>query len=273
MCILPALLLHVTSMCSYCFRESTHLARHKVIHQEERQHSGPYNQPSPPSNIHVFVSQRIMYILPALSLPLTPIHVFLLLQRIYSPGAAQSHPSRRKTAFMPMLPALSLHLIFMCLCYSWVSNRESICFSYLQRVYSPGAASSHPSRRKAAFMSILPALSLHLIFMCLYNSYVLQRIYVSIYRESTHLARHRVIHQEQRQHSCTYCGLSFKDPSGCRRHVRTVHEGIFPYSCGLCTLQFRTKAELENHTARHKGMLQFRSEYYSSAVNKVTVPH
>ena len=171
-------------------------------------HSCPYQQPPPPSNIHVFV--LFMWFV------IENLYVSIYLQGVNPPGAAPSHPSRRKATFMSILPSLSPHLNLIFRCYS-----QRIYMFLQQKVYPlhlilfllsieslptwRGIKSSIKKKGNilAHTYSSVPPSNIHVFVLSM--CFVIEILYVStIYRESTHLARHRVIHREERQHACPY---------------------------------------------------------------------
>ena len=63
---------------------------------------------------------------------------------------------------------------------------------------------------------------------------------------------HARSHRNDRREKCSFCGLTFCDPSTLRKHVQRVHTGDpRPYSCRLCLKRFAQKHALQQHLAIH----------------------
>ncbi|OXA47342.1 Zinc finger protein 91 [Folsomia candida] len=69
-----------------------------------------------------------------------------------------------------------------------------------------------------------------------------------------HLQRHiQVVHENQRNHPCTFCGKRFSTATNMRIHVEATHTGNAEkiHSCHKCGYKTHSKGTLANHAIRH----------------------
>ncbi|XP_033121893.1 zinc finger protein 436-like [Anneissia japonica] len=62
----------------------------------------------------------------------------------------------------------------------------------------------------------------------------------------------RQVHQKQKMHACTVCGVKFAKMSTRKRHEAT-HTDVKPYQCEICGKNFREKGHLKRQVEWHKG--------------------
>jgi KRAB domain-containing zinc finger protein len=80
--------------------------------------------------------------------------------------------------------------------------------------------------------------------------FVLQVANKKVFSEKGNLAKHKVIHTEERPFVCEICGKAFKYRSNLNSH-RKVCSGEKPYICEVCNKQFARKDYLKAHMKRH----------------------
>lgn len=71
------------------------------------------------------------------------------------------------------------------------------------------------------------------------------------YTSQINLDRHiRVIHKQERQHTCSTCQKTFKQLASLRLH-QSVHEAERNFSCDICNHKFKSEIYLKLHKKRH----------------------
>ena len=55
----------------------------------------------------------------------------------------------------------------------------------------------------------------------------------------------------EKRHECNICGQKFRQPSGVKSHIRTVHEQLRSFLCDVCGEAFLRKSALKGHRKRH----------------------
>ena len=54
---------------------------------------------------------------------------------------------------------------------------------------------------------------------------------------------------------CNQCGVSFKDKSNCRRHVRNTHFSEPPHPCSLCSSVLKNRVGLQYHMKKYHPLI------------------
>jgi len=69
---------------------------------------------------------------------------------------------------------------------------------------------------------------------------------------------HERIHSDARPEKCSFCLVTFTDPSARKRHIRRFHGDAVcnPFTCRVCRKQFRVRDDLKRHLTVHHGQGQ-----------------
>ena len=61
------------------------------------------------------------------------------------------------------------------------------------------------------------------------------------------MKKHHLVHSEERNHQCYFCGKRFKDTSRLQTHIRSVHEKLKDNECRFCNQTFSLSHNLKRH--------------------------
>lgn len=74
------------------------------------------------------------------------------------------------------------------------------------------------------------------------------------YKKYENLKMHMVVHTNERNFICHFCGKAFFLGSELRKHIFNRHQDVRPYGCDQCKKTFKSKHALNKHSVVHSGV-------------------
>ncbi|XP_055637572.1 zinc finger protein 431-like [Toxorhynchites rutilus septentrionalis] len=65
------------------------------------------------------------------------------------------------------------------------------------------------------------------------------------------LQKHMITHSTERPYKCSFCSNTYRHPSDCKRHEKSVHLNEKPFQCEVCEASFIRDRDLRLHMTKH----------------------